>query len=37
MSIKKPSYDHYLITESEDVSLLIRLRDISLTVALWVI
>ena len=37
MSNKHPSYDHYLITESEDVSVLIRVRDILLTVALWVI
>jgi len=34
---KKPDYDHYLITESDDVSFLIRARDILLTVALWVI
>ncbi|MDR3448499.1 MAG: poly-beta-1,6-N-acetyl-D-glucosamine biosynthesis protein PgaD [Alphaproteobacteria bacterium] len=34
---KKPDYEHYLITESDDVSVLIRLRDIFLTVALWVI
>ena len=33
----KVSYDHYIISESEDVSILIRLRDIVLTVALWVI
>ena len=33
----KPNYDHYLITESDDVSVLIRLRDIVLTVALWII
>jgi poly-beta-1,6-N-acetyl-D-glucosamine biosynthesis protein PgaD len=34
---KKPDYDHYLITESDDVSVLIRLRDILLTAALWII
>jgi poly-beta-1,6-N-acetyl-D-glucosamine biosynthesis protein PgaD len=34
---KKPNYDHYLITESSDVSWLIRARDILLTVALWVL
>jgi poly-beta-1,6-N-acetyl-D-glucosamine biosynthesis protein PgaD len=33
----KSSYDHYIITESEDVSVLIRIRDIILTIALWVI
>jgi poly-beta-1,6-N-acetyl-D-glucosamine biosynthesis protein PgaD len=33
----KPSYEHYLITESEDVSVLIRVRDILLTAALWII
>ena len=33
----KTSYEHYIITESENVSLLIRLRDIVLTIALWVI
>jgi len=33
----KPSYDHYIITQSEDVSVLIRVRDIILTIALWVI
>jgi biofilm PGA synthesis protein PgaD len=33
----KPSYDHYIISESEDVSILIRLRDLLLTAALWII
>ena len=33
----KPSYDQYIITESSDVSIWIRLRDILLTVALWII
>ena len=37
MSEKHPSYDHYIITESADVSVLIRIRDIVLTVSLWVI
>jgi biofilm PGA synthesis protein PgaD len=32
-----PSYDHYIITESEDVSVLIRIRDLVLTISLWVI
>jgi len=33
----KYSYEHYLITSSDSVSLLIRLRDIILTIALWVL
>ena len=33
----KPSYDHYIITDSGDVSVLIRLRDVILTIALWVL
>jgi poly-beta-1,6-N-acetyl-D-glucosamine biosynthesis protein PgaD len=33
----KSSYEHYIITESSDVSIWIRMRDIILTVALWVI
>ena len=33
----KPSYDQYIITESSDVSVWIRIRDIVLTVALWII
>lgn len=31
------SYEHYLITDSHNVSMLIRLRDIVLTIALWVL
>jgi biofilm PGA synthesis protein PgaD len=34
---KAPSYDQYIITASEDVSILIRIRDIVLTAALWVL
>jgi len=33
----KLSYEKYIITESEDVSVLIRIRDIVLTAALWII
>lgn len=31
------SYERYLITESDSVSVLIRLRDIILTIALWIL
>ena len=34
---QKSSYDHYIISQSDQVSVLVRLRDIILTVALWVI
>ena len=33
----KYAYEHYIITESEDVSILVRLRDLILTAALWII
>ncbi len=35
--MSKLPYEHYIITDSDDVSFLIRLRDIILTIALWVI
>jgi poly-beta-1,6-N-acetyl-D-glucosamine biosynthesis protein PgaD len=37
MNNNKLDYEHYIITESADVSFLIRFRDIILTIALWVI
>ncbi len=37
MTDQHPSYDHYIITESEDVSSLAKLRDIILTIFLWII
>lgn len=33
----KQTYDRYIITESEDISVLVRLRDIILTASLWII
>jgi|GEM_PF-2386171 poly-beta-1,6-N-acetyl-D-glucosamine biosynthesis protein PgaD len=37
MSEEHPSYEHYIITASQEVPLWVRLRDILLTVALWLV
>ncbi|MGB9153601.1 MAG: poly-beta-1,6-N-acetyl-D-glucosamine biosynthesis protein PgaD [Alphaproteobacteria bacterium] len=34
---KTPDYEKYIITESSDVSVLVRLRDLILTGALWIL
>ena len=37
MTDKHTSYDHYIISESEDVSWLAKVRDVILMIFLWVI